>query len=145
MPCPFYKMDLCNAIKDVRLARLYTSRQRCMFEYSSCSIYIAQGDRGRQTVAAQQDGGQPLTRGAGSNASQTTLGGDHAAGSQPAPQPQAAEAVDALEALEVECEFFYSGSCRAMGRRLTRYEAQRCSEHYEICPIREKALRKQVA
>ncbi|PSN84018.1 hypothetical protein B9P99_04490 [Candidatus Marsarchaeota G1 archaeon OSP_B] len=32
-------MDMCSAIKDPKLAKLYTSRNRCMFEFEQCVIY----------------------------------------------------------------------------------------------------------
>lgn len=38
-------MDMCGAVKDPRLARLYTSKQRCMYEYTSCSIYVANREK----------------------------------------------------------------------------------------------------
>jgi hypothetical protein len=111
LPCPFYKMDMCSAVKDPKLAKLYTSRQRCMYEYKSCSIYTANQDR----IPAQGNVDQKSSL--------------------------YAEVDGASPQVEVDCEFFSNGECRVMHRLLMRFEALRCAQYSHTCPLRERALR----
>lgn len=115
MPCPFYNMDMCGAVADPKLAKLYTSRQRCMYEYGSCSIYLANRDRVRR-----------IEDRAGFSAANPNLDGKNLN-------------------IVVECEFYSEGVCRVLRRQLTIFEAKRCASHYQTCPIRERALRNRLS
>ncbi|MEM3857316.1 MAG: hypothetical protein QXI37_02270 [Thermoprotei archaeon] len=116
-------MDMCNAVKDLRLAKLYTSRQRCMFEFSTCTIYVAHGG---SSVQAQKE----------INPVQTGI-------QQASAVPDAPTQVHADYAtVEVECEFFSADMCTVLERKLTNAEILRCSRHYDVCPFRERALKK---
>jgi hypothetical protein len=107
-------MDMCNAVKDTKLAKLYTSKQRCMFEFNSCTIYLTN----REKIVAGRSG--------------TSL------------VPQTSDfqpAQGQLASYDVDCEFYSNFICNVLHRRLTGYEAARCSQFSHTCPLRERALR----
>jgi hypothetical protein len=114
LPCPFYKMDMCSAVKDLRLAKLYTSRQRCMYEFKSCSIFAANSDRAPSEEVV-----------------------DHKMESYTSQEQPSLN-------IEVDCEFFGDGECRVMHRKLMQFEIQRCAQYSHTCPLRERALRTRV-
>lgn len=111
MPCPFYKMDMCGAVKDPRQARLFTSRQRCMYEYKTCSIYMANQDKVQQPEDKPKQDIQTYTVG------------------------------DKPVSVAVDCEFYLEGECRVMHRKLLMFEINRCANYSNTCPLRERALR----
>jgi hypothetical protein len=106
-------MDMCGAEKDPKLARLYTSRQRCMFDFRVCSIYLANRSRAPSTALE--------------NSRQTSE--VH----EPRQLPSSTKIV-------VDCEFYLDSSCDVMHRRLTIHEELLCSKYSQTCPLRERAL-----
>jgi hypothetical protein len=107
-------MDMCNAVRDAKLAKLYTSRQRCMFEFNNCTIYLANREK---IVVAKADANRALEF----NDFQVCQ--------------------EQMDAYDVDCEFYSNSLCNVLHRRLTFYEVVRCSQFSDTCPLREKALR----